>query len=200
MQESIIFKSNAYCKLILHCAKYPHCAVNGVLLAKTSSQKAKELVYEDAVPLFHIDHNLTPMAEVALAQIDEFASKKGLCIAGYYVAHENLRDTSFEKAECKISDKITSNFSNPCIVVVDNMKLGTYMKNIALKVAQYKDGAYRPCDAQKVLLKPENTLDICSQMIEEHKYDILYDFDNHLDNVILDWLNPELNKEIDKFS
>lgn len=29
----ISVSSRAYCKISLHCAKYPHCAVNGVLLA-----------------------------------------------------------------------------------------------------------------------------------------------------------------------
>ena len=28
------FSLRAYCKMVLHAAKYPHCAVNGVLLTK----------------------------------------------------------------------------------------------------------------------------------------------------------------------
>lgn len=54
--------------MILHAAKYPHCAINGVLLAK-SSAKNKEIEFVDAVPLFHLALNLTPMAEVALTQV-----------------------------------------------------------------------------------------------------------------------------------
>ncbi|KAK9880737.1 hypothetical protein WA026_013061 [Henosepilachna vigintioctopunctata] len=196
MSDSINFNSSAYCKIILHSAKFPHCAVNGILLAKPSS--SKEITFEDAVPLFHIDHNLTPMAEIALAQIDELVSKKGLCIAGYYVAHENLKENSLEKAECKISDKISTHFNHPCIVVVDNTKLGMYIDNVALKVAQYSDGAYRPCDMHRICLVPEKTMDVCSQLLEDGKQDLLNDFDNHLDNVKLDWLNPELDKEIEK--
>lgn len=69
MSECITFKAQAYCKIILHATKYPHCAVNGVLLAKSSS-KPKEITFEDAVPLFHIGLSLTPMAEVALAQVN----------------------------------------------------------------------------------------------------------------------------------
>ena len=30
----IEFSARAYCKMVLHAAKYPHCAVNGVLLTK----------------------------------------------------------------------------------------------------------------------------------------------------------------------
>ncbi|XP_045463556.1 ER membrane protein complex subunit 8 [Harmonia axyridis] len=196
MSDSITFKAQAYCKIILHASKYPHCAVNGILLSKIASSKTKEITFEDAIPLFHIGLNLTPMAEVALAQIDELASKNGFCISGYYTAHENLRENSFEKAEGKISDKITSNFNHPCLVVVDNTKVGTNWK-LALKVAQFSDGAYRPCDTNRVSLKPEKTLDICNQLIYEEKYTILNDFDNHLDDIKLDWLNLALNKEIE---
>ena len=64
----IQFTAKAYCKIILHAAKYPHCSVNGVLLAKSSS-KTKELLYMDSIPLFHISLNLTPMAEIALTQV-----------------------------------------------------------------------------------------------------------------------------------
>lgn len=63
----------AYCKLVLHAAKYPHCAVNGLLLAETSklkdSKKNKGLTITDVVPLFHICLHLSPMAEVALTQV-----------------------------------------------------------------------------------------------------------------------------------
>lgn len=66
--SDIKINAKAYCKLILHAAKYPHCAVNGVLLAKCSP-KNKEIEFVDAVPLFHLALNLTPMAEVALTQV-----------------------------------------------------------------------------------------------------------------------------------
>lgn len=66
--SEITINAKAYCKLILHAAKYPHCAVNGVLLAKVSN-KSKELEFVDAIPLFHVGLNLTPMAEIALTQV-----------------------------------------------------------------------------------------------------------------------------------
>lgn len=66
--SDIKVNAKAYCKIILHAAKYPYSAVNGVLLAKVSS-KNKELEFVDAIPLFHIALNLTPMAEIALTQV-----------------------------------------------------------------------------------------------------------------------------------
>lgn len=66
---NIKLSGKAYCKMILHALKYPHCTVNGVLLAKTSSLGDKEVEFVDSIPLFHICINLTPMAEIALMQV-----------------------------------------------------------------------------------------------------------------------------------
>lgn len=67
------FSVRAYCKMILHAAKYPHCAVNGVFLAECpknkDSKKTKSLVLVDTIPLFHLCLHVSPMAEVALAQV-----------------------------------------------------------------------------------------------------------------------------------
>jgi hypothetical protein len=195
--SEITFSARAYCKIILHAAKYPHCSINGVLLSKSSTTKGKEIEFVDAVPLFHIALNLTPMAEIALMQIDEQASQNGLVISGYYTALENVRDCSFEKANHRISDKLTSNYPSSCLVVVDNSKLGIQMDNVALKVAQFVDGSYKLSDTNRICLKPDTTLDICSQLLEKNGHNLIVDFDNHLDNISLDWMNPELNEEVD---
>lgn len=54
----------AYLKPLLHAAKYPTTAVNGVLLAEQGSAKVV-----DAVPFFHFWNSLTPMLEVAMTQV-----------------------------------------------------------------------------------------------------------------------------------
>ena len=62
----------AYCKLFLHAMKYPHCAVNGVLLAKDSQPKDKIIHFVDCIPLFHLALGLSPMLEIALLQVNEY--------------------------------------------------------------------------------------------------------------------------------
>lgn len=61
--------AKAYTKMIFHAAKYPHCAVNGILLADKESSRGKTLNIVDAIPLFHQCLHVTPMAEVALTQV-----------------------------------------------------------------------------------------------------------------------------------
>lgn len=69
----VTLETKAYAKLMLHAAKYPHCAVNGILLADGSKVKDgnrnQDLEIVDAIPLFHHSHYVSPMAEVALTQV-----------------------------------------------------------------------------------------------------------------------------------
>ena len=58
----------AYSKIILHAFKYPHTAINGVLLANEGSNR-QSVKYVDAIPLFHHNLGLAPMLEVALMQV-----------------------------------------------------------------------------------------------------------------------------------
>lgn len=64
--------SRAYTKMILHAAKYPHCAINGILLSSSddsNSRRDKTIEITDAIPLFHQCLNVSPMAEIALVQV-----------------------------------------------------------------------------------------------------------------------------------
>lgn len=68
----VSFSPRAYCKILLHAAKYPHCAINGLLLAKQRGKgdnKSHELLIEDAIPLFHVCLHVSPMSEVALTLV-----------------------------------------------------------------------------------------------------------------------------------
>ena len=58
----------AYSKILLHACKYPHKAVNGILISG-SVGSPNEVVIVDAIPLFHQCLGLAPMLEVALAQV-----------------------------------------------------------------------------------------------------------------------------------
>jgi len=60
----------AYVKSLLHAVKYPHCAVNGLLLSERQKHRdSKILKIIDAVPLFHSSLTLAPMMEVALTMV-----------------------------------------------------------------------------------------------------------------------------------
>ncbi|GLG99542.1 hypothetical protein R5R35_008365 [Gryllus longicercus] len=190
----------AYSKIILHAAKYPHCAVNGVLLAEDpkskDSKKGKGLYITDAIPLFHICLQVTPMAEIALTQIDHMASNSGLIIAGYYLANENIKDVGIERAGPRIAEKIAENYSNAYLIVVDNQHLTLNMDSFAIVVSQYVDGKWKTKERSSYTVE-KNALDVVAGLLQQRAYDELVDFDNHLDNISLSWKNPHFNKLVE---
>lgn len=40
----LIVSIQAYCKILLHAVKHPHCAVNGVLLAEDNKSKDRKVL------------------------------------------------------------------------------------------------------------------------------------------------------------
>ena len=69
MSGDISFSSASICKMILHAARYPQRAVNGVVLAEARGKESEEVIIRDAVPLFHYQLGLSPMLEIALTQV-----------------------------------------------------------------------------------------------------------------------------------
>lgn len=82
--------TQAYCKMVLHGAKYPHCAVNGLLVAEKQKPRKEHLplggpggphtLFVDCIPLFHGTLALAPMLEVALTLVSAggAASRRGV--------------------------------------------------------------------------------------------------------------------------
>ncbi|XP_035721571.1 ER membrane protein complex subunit 8-like [Vespa mandarinia] len=198
----VIFSPRAYCKIILHAAKYPHCAINGLLLARLKNKndgKSPELRIEDAIPLFHICLHVSPMAEIALTLVDQLATSKGLILAGYYLANENINDLSTDRPAHRIADKIAENCSGAVLVVVDNKEMTLNMTSSPLRISQYVDGKWKLKDKSNIFYEGGVApTDALYSLLEGEQYRNLVDFDNHLDNITLDWQNHKLNKVIDE--
>jgi len=210
--------TRAYCKMIMHSAKYPSSAINGVLLSKRDSVKAGARTIHDCIPLFHMGHGLAPMVEVALAQVDSQCEESGLVISGFYHAHDNLRDNHVDVFSQKIADKIAENQPGTLLVTIDSKKLSANIESPSLIVQQHSDGIvshslpgcllvltfwdnsgkWRPRDKTQVRLEhDEVTLACASALVHKKIYRDLVDFDTHLDDLSMDYLNVELNMEID---
>lgn len=210
------FSPKAYAKMIFHAAKYPHLAVNGILLAE-KSQKGSPAQIVDAIPLFHQCLYLTPMTEIALIQvgtmrfsvnikisinniqpqIDALAEAENLVIAGYYAASENFYDCSIEKAPAaKIADKIQENYKNACFAVIENKFLCLNQQKPALKVFSCSVDGGRWSKATYSLNQTATTLESVSALLKRGAMKDIVDFDNHLDNPENDWTNQFLNRDL----
>ncbi|MBN3271476.1 EMC8 protein, partial [Polyodon spathula] len=91
--------------MLLHAAKYPHCAVNGLLVAENKKRKdGQSVVCVDCVPLFHGTLALAPMMEIALTLLDTWCKENKYVIAGYYQANERIKEISASENIPKADD------------------------------------------------------------------------------------------------
>ncbi len=70
MAYSYSMSLKAYSKIVLHCCRYRHLAVNGVVIGSISKETQTVLI-QDAIPLFHSGIGLAPMLEISLTQVQQ---------------------------------------------------------------------------------------------------------------------------------
>ncbi|CAL8404151.1 unnamed protein product [Boreogadus saida] len=197
----IILTTQAYCKMLLHAAKYPHCAVNGLLVAEKTKDNKKDpsapILCVDCVPLFHGTLALAPMLEVALTLIDTWCKENRYFIAGYYQANERTKDFRPNQVAEKVAARIAENFGETAIVMVDSNRLTMSCFEPIVVIFDHHENKWKSrdvnqdcfedwCEAQK----------ITSSLLEGRSYEQLIDFDNHLDDLRNDWTNPVINKSV----
>ncbi|KAF8258506.1 hypothetical protein EI94DRAFT_1754520 [Lactarius quietus] len=112
-----------YTKIIFHALKHPHQTVNGVLLGGHSQSVGRTVDIVDAVPLQHHWTNLSPMMEVGLGMVTNYARTRQLQIVGYYQAPERLDDTTLSPVGERVACKIKESFETPVALVINGSKL-----------------------------------------------------------------------------
>ncbi|XP_046373902.1 ER membrane protein complex subunit 8-like [Haliotis rufescens] len=193
----IMVSVQAYCKLLLHAAKYPHCAVNGVLLAEDSKGKEhRGIRFVDCIPLFHISLSLAPMLEAALLQIDAYCRSKGYVIGGYYQANQHYSDNQLNHMAKTVGRKVADNFADACIFMVDNRHVSPESVSQVFKGYSLRDNSWKELEKKRVV--EEDTLSVASTLLKSEAYKKILDFDNHFDDIKHDWRNLELNDLISR--
>jgi hypothetical protein len=147
----------------------------------------------DAVPLFHSSLTLAPMMEVALTMIDGYYQNSGVFIAGYYQANENLADSNPPAYAQRIADKIREHCGDACLIMVDNENAFRETES-AYQAYTFGDGKWKKYD--KGLIFEMDDVDVACSLIRSHVYRDIIDFDNHLDDISLDWRNADISDQI----
>lgn len=133
-------------------------------------------------------------------QVEAMANEAGLQVAGYYAACELFNDNTIDKAPgTKIADKIAENIPNggaACFAVLDNATLTAKEFGPALHLWQSIENRWT--SAKFSVQQSDETLDAVSLLVQRGAMKDIYDFDNHLDNVKLDWANEHLNRDIEQ--
>ncbi|XP_077309351.1 ER membrane protein complex subunit 8 [Lithobates pipiens] len=191
--------TQAYCKMMLHGAKHPACAVNGVLVAEKLRRKESQhqVLFVDCIPLFHGTIALSPVLEVALTLIDTWCNENGYVIAGYYQGNERLKDNSPNQVADRIATRIAEGYSDAALIMVDNAKFTVESLVPSIHVYEHHDNRWKAKDTHEDVFEdwPEAQR-ITASLMDSRSYETLVDFDGHLDDLRNDWANPEINKAI----
>ncbi|XP_030043233.1 ER membrane protein complex subunit 9 [Microcaecilia unicolor] len=187
----------AYVKMCLHAARYPHMAVNGVLLGYGGSRTGC-LYLMDCVPL---SHGLLPLSlplEVALSQIDFWSTEEeGQRLVGYYQANASLNDKSPSTAALRIAGRVSEYFEDAVLIMLDNRSLSVNPGIPPVIVLQQKDRRWIPKDKTLIMWRNwEEIRRVAKVMLESKTHGRLVDFDAHLDDIRKDWTNQDINVEI----
>ncbi|XP_065187977.1 ER membrane protein complex subunit 8-like [Sycon ciliatum] len=194
MKPNICLSVRAYAKMILHASKFSQRAVCGVLLG---AEENGRVYVEDAIPLFHQGLGLSPMMNAALMQVDDYCHNNELQIVAYYQANELLSNTLPDTVACRVSDEIQEKFPHAALLMVENQKVTASADDLAVKVYKCHDGKWRVAEHSLSTLEGGMaSVEVVAKLLRERGYADLVDFDSHLDDVRLDWLNPSVNSLI----
>ncbi|KAJ3282380.1 hypothetical protein HK104_010919 [Borealophlyctis nickersoniae] len=193
MPSTFTLSQLPYAKLLFHAAKY---AVNPVCGVLVGSRNGRNVAITDAIPLFH-SHPLAPSVEIALHQVDIYCSSTGQSIVGFYCANESTAEQGVVPAMAKIAAKVEESASGDTVLLLlDPTKL-TANSAIAVVPYTYSSGSWKVLQPNNFVPQPADIQTPIAPHIKDRTYEQLYDFDNHLDNVRLDWLkNAEIVQAI----
>ncbi|KAL6851484.1 hypothetical protein ACP4OV_020417 [Aristida adscensionis] len=196
----------AYIKLALHALKHPAAAVNGLLVGRLldASASAPAVVsVVDAVPLAHHPHHLPllPTLELALTLVeDHFAAQGGLAVVGYYHANPRRDDADLPPVAKRVGDHIFRYFPRSAVLLLDNKKLedavsGKSRDPVVQLYTRDSSKSWRQAGtdgSSQLILKEPSTNVVLADHVLTKKWEQIVDFDDHLDDISKDWLNPGL--------
>ncbi|KAL5500995.1 hypothetical protein ACEPAH_9382 [Sanghuangporus vaninii] len=189
---SYVVAQKAFAKIAFHTAKYPHRQVNGVLVGK---EEMGTVEISDAVPLLHHWTSLSPSMEIGLDLTRNYAVSLGLDVVGYYQASEQANDTTLGPVGEKVVELIRKIFPNATAFVVDSSKLATGEPALVPYLPQGSSAVWRPSNDGAFtetsgfrLSPPDATSTVLRLIHDSHLHRKLGDFDDHLEDVSIDWL------------
>ncbi|XP_073009044.1 ER membrane protein complex subunit 8/9 homolog [Typha latifolia] len=191
---------SAYIKLVLHALKHRSAAVNGLLVGHLTEDGAAVVHIADSIPLSHSQIALLPSLELALIQVEEHFSSKGMGIVGYYHANERYDDRELGNAAKKIGDHVFRYFPRAAVLLLDDKKVEELMegkgRDPALQLyTRDSSKSWRQVGSDgssQLILKEPSANIVLVDYIASQKWQELVDFDDHLDDISKDWLNPDL--------
>ncbi|ORY75053.1 hypothetical protein BCR35DRAFT_281011 [Leucosporidium creatinivorum] len=176
----------AYLKVILHAAKYPSSTCVGLLVGTLANNV---VTVADAIPLLHHWTELSPMMEAGLQLAEAYTKTQGLVFVGLYVGNELLEDTSIPRAMAKVADALRKEFPQTLVLVLDNQKLATTEPALIPYLASAPTAwKATTLPSKNITLSDPSIAAKALDTVRTGRYAALGDFDEHLEDVTVDWL------------
>jgi hypothetical protein len=206
--------------MILHCIRNPSSVCCGLLLSARSeygdenddtanqensgdANNADEQQQQpirtnriiDAIPISHTSHYLAPNNEVALNSVSIFAQEQELVISGYYQTDRYSDHTCIDAFGQRVTEKISEAYPNAVLCFIS---FEAPMGRAILDLLHLVDGKWRRRPPHAFTI--ENDPDVLASTVlysKEKLYRKIVDFDDHFDNISLDWTNAKISQRID---
>lgn len=220
MEDELEFSAQAFSKMVMHAMKYPHSICSGLLLSPKSecneegdnssssenednendhgdsdgNNKNKTRIIE-AIPISHASHCLAPNIEIAFNSVSVFAQEQELVISGYYQTDRYNESTCPDTFSQRVTEKICETYPNAVLCFVSFEGL---LAQSLLDPHSLIDGKWRrkPPHTFRIDCDPE----VIAENIlysKEKLYRKIVDFDEHFNNISLDWTNAKISQRID---
>lgn len=201
MPQTYTISQESLLKVLLHAAKYPANSVNGVLIGKAAdtSSSTSDVTVDDVIPLLHTNLTLAPAMEIALTQMDGYAKSIGDVIIGYYHAESRAATNDMSPVGRRLAERINSKHSASCVLLVDATRLDAFCTSgdgcpVDLMTKDPSKGWKRSPSAELVLTSGnwKSLHERFMALFTAQAHHSLVDFDSHLDDISLDYLNKKL--------
>eukprot|EP00798_Chlamydomonas_sp_ICE-L_P025948 gene25948-11628_t len=192
-------------KVLLHSAKYPDRSICGILLGSVDDGN---VTITEAIPLFHITSALAAPVEMALAQMDAYvaASEGKLTMVGYYEAGAYMQAAELSPVGRRISDRIADKYPSSIALLLDPLKLQSCLMPkkgadcsppFVFLTRHATTGAWKQAPAADLALTGgpaawTKLLETLKAALSKQQQCLIYDFDEHLDDLSKDYMNPHI--------
>ncbi|KAJ3388784.1 ER membrane protein complex subunit 8 [Lobulomyces angularis] len=171
-------------KLILNSARFVYNPIVGVLLASLSNLSN----INDSIPISHSVLPLSSVFELALEQIDLYCKKSGKKVVGVYFANENTEDNQVPNIVSKLAQKVKDDHENTLLLMLDFKKLP---KSSVFQPFSVVQGVWKP-NTENIKVSSEFNDNLLSKhLLEDKTYELISDFDQHLDDISIPWLKND---------
>lgn len=198
-ETEICFTDEAYTSIMMHALKHSFDDVCGILLGKYvegdgTNPKKEKCTVMSVVPLFHA-HILSPYVDLTFTLTEEYCQGREENIVGYYhLSADDSKNIDIKKIlMCElIADKIISNYKNAIICLAQLSKLKENNGNCFNAFMKNSPSEWKRVKAE---VSTQN-FNFLKKNISKNGYLNICDFEDHLNCIKCDFMNPQLFKGI----